>query len=176
MDTKRSIWLLVGPRECGKTTFCHRLALEAKRSGWKVAGVTMPSVIENGVKTAVELVDLRDDTTFVLMHRSVNPSDTEQPLWLKNYTTILTADRAFNGIGESDLLIFDELHALELVEGRGIKSALPAMDAGKYRVGLVTLRPELLEGALARWPEAKILDLSDPTTLTDFVTNSTRTI
>lgn len=170
MTTKRNIWLLVGPRESGKSTFSQRIAAEAKRMGWSIAGVTMPSVFTGSEKTAVELIDLTDGSTHVLMHRPEHGAGSQSPSWLKNYTTIQLADKAFQTDQPVDLLIFDELNALELLEGRGIKAALPSIDAGNYKVALISLRHELLNDALQRWPEARVIDISDPGALVDFLT------
>ncbi len=45
----------------------------------------------------------------------------------------------------ADLFIVDELGPLELIRGEGWVNALEALRSGRYKIGLVVIRPELVE-------------------------------
>ena len=61
----------------------------------------------------------------------------------------------------SDLFLLDEAGILEFSRDRGWIDGLKRMDAGTDRMTLAVVRPELLEIAQARWPDAKVLQI-DP--------------
>ena len=51
-----------------------------------------------------------------------------------------------------DLLVIDEIGPLELLHGEGWTAALPLLNSPVYRVGLVVIRPELVETACRQLP------------------------
>jgi hypothetical protein len=58
-----------------------------------------------------------------------------------------------------DLLIVDELGPLEFDKGQGWLEGFRAVDSGRYRAALLTIRPSLLDRALQRWGKAEVIDL-----------------
>jgi hypothetical protein len=49
---------------------------------------------------------------------------------------------------------------LEFERGEGWQAGLAAIDAGDYRLGVVVIRPELLDQARQRWPAARVIEIS----------------
>ena len=60
-----------------------------------------------------------------------------------------------------DLLVVDELGPLEFARGVGLTEGLTAVDAGRYAVACVVVRPALVDEALRRWPDATVVDGED---------------
>ena len=60
-----------------------------------------------------------------------------------------------------DLLVVDELGPLEFARGVGLTEGLAAVDAGRYAVACVVVRPALVDEALRRWPDATVVDVED---------------
>ena len=58
------------------------------------------------------------------------------------------------------MLIVDELGVLEFERDQGWVAGLAAIDSGDYRLGVVVIRPELLDQAQRRWPTARVIEIS----------------
>ena len=65
------------------------------------------------------------------------------------------------GAAAPDLLVVDELGPLEFARGVGLTEGLTAVDAGRYAVACVVVRPALVDEALRRWPDATVVDVED---------------
>ena len=59
-----------------------------------------------------------------------------------------------------DLFIVDELGPLELIRAEGWVNALETLRQPTYRVGVVVIRPELVEAACQALPVRNILPLN----------------
>lgn len=166
MTTPR-LWALTGERGAGKTTFCRALAERARAAGWDVAGLLSPGVFENGVKTGILAQDLRTGETHPLarVHPAPDPANAMQTEsfslafgnWLFDPSTFIWGNQVLEASLPCDLLIVDELGPLELVRGEGWTSALAVLRQPCYRVGLVVVRPELVEVARRSLPIARVM-------------------
>ena len=58
--------LLTGERGAGKTTWLAKLVDAARQAGYQVKGLLSPGTFENGVKVAINLVDLATQETRVM--------------------------------------------------------------------------------------------------------------
>jgi len=167
MDTKTNppenghLWILTGRRGSGKTTLCRRLAAEAKALGWDVAGVISPAVFDGGEKTGIEVIDLRSGNSRLVARRPVDAdgSGSVRPAWIFDQIALAWGNQMLAGVLPCDMLIVDELGPLEFEAGVGWSAGLKALDSRVYQVGLVTIRPELLKVARARWPFAGVVDI-----------------
>ncbi len=59
--------------------------------------------------------------------------------------TIAWGNTCLDAISRTDLLLIDEIGPLELIQGRGLTRALPALENAGYRLAIVTMRPSLME-------------------------------
>ena len=59
-----------------------------------------------------------------------------------------------------DVIIIDELGPLEFEKGLGLIEGLRLIDEKRFQAVFVVVRPNLLETARTRWPEAKIVDVT----------------
>jgi hypothetical protein len=58
-------------------------------------------------------------------------------------------------------LVIDELGPLEFNQGKGLVSALTLIDAQRYNLSFVVIRPSLLQLAKTRWPWAMTFNVPD---------------
>lgn len=161
------LWALTGERGAGKTTFCRALAERARAAGWDVAGLLSPGVFENGVKTGILVQDLRTGETHPLarVHPVPGLASAVQAEnfslafgdWLFDPSAFAWGNQVLEASLPCDLLIVDELGPLELVRGEGWTSALAVLRQPRYRVGLVVVRPELVELARQSLPIAQVM-------------------
>jgi nucleoside-triphosphatase THEP1 len=129
-----------------------------------VAGILSPAVLEDGEKVVIEALDLRSGERRLLARRRKGDSPTSgllTPAWAFDEATTAWANSVLQCATSCDLLIVDELGVLEMERNLGWTAGLAAVSAGKYRYALVVVRPQLLEAALTRWPQAQVVDVSN---------------
>ncbi|HSQ38578.1 MAG TPA: nucleoside-triphosphatase, partial [Anaerolineales bacterium] len=160
-------------RGAGKTTFCRALADQARAAGWDVAGLLSPPVFENGVKTGILAENLRTGETRHLAQLAASShlplSTFHLPLgvWRFDSSILAWGNQVLETCLPCDLFIVDELGPLELIRGEGWSNALTALRQPTYRVGVVVIRPELVETAQKLLPACKTLSL-DPLSAQEF--------
>lgn len=157
------LWIISGPRGAGKTSLCARLVELARQAGWETAGLLSPAVFSGGVKTGIAVTDLRGGETRALA-RLTRPGETaavHTVQWAFDEQVLAWGDRVLAQSTPCDLLVVDELGPLEFQRGQGWLSGLAAVDTRAYRLGLLVLRPELLEQAAARWPDTRVYPAED---------------
>ena len=157
---KNRVWLLTGPRGCGKTTFCKQAVSCAKEAGWSVSGIISPASDSDGVRTAIHAEDLKSGDVQPLAALTQIPGhDLLLGKWYLNRATLEWGNRLLKTNLPSDLFIIDELGPLEFLRGEGWTSGLEQLQKKEHRVGLLVIRPELLEAALSILPDAEIIHL-----------------
>lgn len=164
--TAPSLYLLTAPSGAGKTAFCRALVDEARSAGWDVAGLLSPAVFENGERTSILAQDLRTGETRLLAYRPPSSGGREvgnegisQGRWLFSPATLAWGNRILASCLPCDLFIVDELGPLELIRNEGWTNALPALRLSAYRIGVVVVRPSLLESAQSLLPESQVFPL-----------------
>ncbi len=176
---KSPLYLLTAPSGAGKTTFCAALAEQARAAGWDVAGLLSPPVFENGQKVAIRAQALRTGETRPLAKRLPSPlgrgaggEGLPSPLgrgaggeglplghWLFSPSTLAWGNDLLASCLPADLFLVDELGPLELLRGEGWTNALAALRSQNYRLGLVVVRPELVQVARMRLPVSDVIEL-----------------
>ena len=160
------LYLLTAARGAGKTTFCRALADQARAAGWDVAGLLSPAVFENGIKTGILAQNLRTNETRPL---AISSSTSHSPLstfhlslgnWLFDPSIFTWGNQILETCLPCDLFIVDELGPLELIRAEGWVNALETLRQPTYRVGVVVIRPELVEAACQALPVRNILPLN----------------
>lgn len=157
------IYVITGPRGSGKTTFCQRSIERARLWGWQVTGIVTVGEWRHGEKLALYAHDLCRGERRLLARRP----NAREP-WEFVEETLAWGNDVFARAAPTDLLAVDELGPLEWIEGRGWTAAFEAIDSGQYRAALVVVRPELVEQARSRWPQARVIDVTEQASL-DFV-------
>lgn len=153
-----NLWMLTGPRGAGKTMFCRSLSEQAHAAGWDVAGLLSPAIFNKDIKTGILAEDLRTGETRPLASSVSRASfDLRLGNWYLDSTTIEWGNRILETSLPCDLFLVDELGPLEFLRGEGWNSALQALRQPGYRLGIVTIRPELLETARKSLPVTGII-------------------
>ena len=157
------ILILTGEIGSGKTSFCLELAAAAREWGKVTRGLVSPGVFNEEEKRAIDVLDLGSSQRKRLAElRELESSDLETRRWAFQPEAAEWGDRKLLQAVPCDLLLIDELGPLEFNRGRGWENAFPVIEGGGYLAAVVVVRPSLLEEALARWPEAGLIDLSAP--------------
>lgn len=154
------ITILTGGRGVGKTRACQRLVEQARQNGWKIAGVLCPAVFEDGIKTAINMLDLNSGSLSRLakaVNRSAGGIVTDH--WDFDIDVLAQGNEILGSAGKCDLLIIDELGPLEFKRGKGWVKAFETLSRGEFMRAVVVIRPELLDEARNLWPSAGILNL-----------------
>jgi nucleoside-triphosphatase THEP1 len=156
------LWLLTGLIGEGKTTFCRHLAQYARDLGWQVAGLLSPAWMDRDKKIGILAENLRNGEQHTLATTASQPhTGLQLGPWHFNERVLDWGNQVITESSPCDLLIVDELGPLEFNRQVGLTAAFEVLSVGLYRVGCVVIRPSLLEAALARWPCAQPIDISE---------------
>lgn len=158
--------LVTGARGAGKSRWCARLVEVGRRRGWRVVGVASPARFEGHLKTGIGLLDLatgEERTLAALRRADGDASGPATERWRFDDAVLAWGNAALARAAEdrADLLVVDELGPLEFQRGTGFQAGLAALDAGRFALACAVVRPSLLEAALARWPDALVVDVED---------------
>ena len=152
------LYIISGERKVGKTTFCRKIIETAKAAGWQVSGVLSPAIFCQGEKIGINLLDLKTGVQQQLARARRLDEDTSFSLnWVFDKDQLKRGNEILKNTAPCDLLVIDELGPLELLHGQGWQAGIRVLESKNYRLGLLVIRPELLEEALSRWPQAKVI-------------------
>ncbi|HEY71006.1 MAG TPA: DUF2478 domain-containing protein [Anaerolineae bacterium] len=160
MKGKPALFIVSGDFETGKTRFSQHLAQGLQEAGWDVAGIVSPAVFEDGVKTAIDAVDLRSGERRRLAESIQAGSSLDGPettRWQFSQEVLDWCNGVLRSATPCDLLVIDELGPLEFDRSIGLMAGMQAIEEGRYLASLIVIRPMLLERAKARWPQAEVI-------------------
>lgn len=159
-DQEPQTWIITGSKGTGKTTFCQNLIQQYRNSPYTLGGVLSRAQIEGGEKTGILLQDLATDETKLLGSSTPRVEYfLKVGCWYFNEEVLHWGNRCLHTAAGHDIVIFDECGNLELVQGGGFSNGLDLIDQQCYKLGVVVVRPALLEIARQRWPQAKVIDV-----------------
>lgn len=157
-ETQR--WIVTGEIGAGKTLFCMEIVELARREDLSLGGLISPGVFEDGRKVGINVVDLKRQQTRRLANpRKEGVSGPSTKGWSFVEGSVAWGNRMLGEAVPCDILIIDELGPLEFERGEGWVKGLTILDEGDFEVGLVVIRPHLLDQALERWPSAKRIEI-----------------
>jgi len=174
MQNKGKLFIISGWRGSGKTTFCRKVIAAAQERGWQTAGVLSPAKFKDGRKSEILIENIttgeqRQMAYWPTALEGQNPEDvcTDEnpydpnwkPHWIFDKEKMAWGEEVLAAVASCDLLVLDELGPFELAKGEGWVSGLRLLDAGDYRLAMVVIRPELIEQATQRWPQASVVEL-----------------
>ena len=158
----RQLVLLSGERGAGKTTWCRSLADLAQEQGLIVAGLASPAVFCDGRKTAIDLLDLsRGETRRLAERAGFGTPETAGLGWCFDPATLAWGNALIKSAGACDLLMIDEMGPLEFSGRDGFTAGFAVIDACRYRLAVIVVRPKLMPIALQNWPQAQIVEPTD---------------
>ncbi|MFO8035592.1 MAG: nucleoside-triphosphatase [Anaerolineales bacterium] len=154
-------WIITGEIGAGKTLFCMEIVELARQAGLSLGGLISPGVFEDGRKVGINVVDLKGQQTCRLANpRKEGVSGPSTKGWSFVEGSVAWGNRVLAQAVPCDILIIDELGPLEFERGEGWVKGLTILDEGDFEVGLVVIRPHLLDQALERWPDAQTIEIS----------------
>jgi nucleoside-triphosphatase len=170
-------FLLSGWRGVGKTALCEQVVLAARQASWDVAGLISPPDFSGEKKVGILVEDLRTGERRPLARLPGFGDDNLSsltPAWVFDPVQLAWGDTVLHAAVPCDLLVIDELGPLELLSDEGWQAGVNAIDSGSYRMALVVVRPELLDAACRRWPQAETIVLESSADLSSVVTTITQ--
>jgi len=153
--------IVTGERGAGKTTFCARVIALARSRRCDVAGVLSPAVVADNCKIAIDAIDLRSTQRWRLATFNPGADYPRELRWRFKADALAWGNLVLAESTPCEVLIVDELGRLEFERNQGWLAGLSALDSGEYRLGLVVIRPELLEQAQQRWPLAQVITIEN---------------
>ncbi len=139
------IILLTGDSGVGKTTLCKRVAEAAALRGYRCAGLLSEHVIEGGQRVGTVAIDLATGRQRELTRTDRVLSNVRVGCWSFSPATLEWGNALFRGLGECDLLMIDEIGSLEIEQGSGWVDAWGALERRRFAMGVVIVRPKLVE-------------------------------
>jgi nucleoside-triphosphatase len=159
MDARQR-FIVTGILGGGKTTFCQVLIRQAQKAGWRIAGVLSPPVFEGDRKVGIDLLDLSTGQRKRLANTREGEGDGPQTIrWAFDGDALAWGNAVLGDVPNCDLLIVDELGPLEFERGEGWLNGFSAVDAGEYKFAVIVIRPQLVERALEKWPDARVIEV-----------------
>lgn len=154
------VWVITGTQETGKTRFCTHLIKKARIEGLQVGGVVSPPVYENGIKTAIEVEELRSGEKRILARKRENELESVQTKrWTFDADVLAWGNNVLAQATPCDVLVVDELGLLEFERGGGWQNGFSAVLSGEYRLALVVVRPHLVEQAQALFIDSRVMEI-----------------
>ncbi|MDX1687185.1 MAG: nucleoside-triphosphatase [Candidatus Promineifilaceae bacterium] len=165
-----SLFLITGPSGSGKTKWCQKAVEHARQHQWPVAGLLAPPVIENGQKIGIDLLDLSSSERRRLATLRADcdgHGNGGQPpeagvstgAWNFYYDVLAWGNGVLKETTRADFVIVDELGPLEFRQRQGLQAGLELLDAWRYRLACVTIRPSLVGAVRMRWPWSRLVIL-----------------
>lgn len=158
-----TISILTGEIQSGKTSLCLEIADIARDNGVTLGGVLSPGVFLDGVKVAIDALDLKTGEKVRLADSGDQGAG---PLTTKRYVfhplAVAWGNQVLENALPCDLLMVDELGPLEFRQGEGWVNGFSVVASGNFSAALLVIRPSLLEEALSRWDVERIIDLDNP--------------
>jgi nucleoside-triphosphatase THEP1 len=168
MITPRDLWehppkllIVTGEIGTGKTTWCRQLIDYARAQQARVCGLLSPALIQDGLKTGIQLVNLatREQRRLAWLRTDDHTPGIATQRWQFDPIVLAWGDTVLRDITHANVLVIDELGPLEFERGAGWQSALGLIDSDRrYDMACVVVRPALLPVALSRWPHALTLE------------------
>lgn len=147
-----AVHVVTGPPGAGKTSLVSAVAERLRRDGWQVGGIVAPAVGRGGAGAGYDVVDLRSGAREPLCRESAREGAARTGRFAFAAAGLAHGQAALAAARERpcDLVCVDEVGPLEL-RGQGWAEELAALAAAPSGRLLLVIRPQLVEGVLARW-------------------------
>lgn len=161
MSHSGNILILTGERDSGKSRLCEEIVNELVRRGVNIKGILSPGEYKGGKKSGILCKEIAsaEEKTLAQYFPGWDLNNPQRE-WLFNASAIEWGNDVLARSIPSEVLIIDEIGFMELEKNSGWTNALLALDSGEYKHALVVVRPSLLGLAHARYPQAKVREVS----------------
>lgn len=143
--------VVTGQRGVGKTTVCRQTVRLAQQRGYTCGGIL--TLAESGVR---HVLDVRTGRRRRLTTASDGGRAVTQGRFRFNPQTLVWGSRLLTQATPCDLLVVDEVGPLEIERGKGWMTAFDVLQARRYALALLVVRPELVAQACDRLIHASL--------------------
>jgi nucleoside-triphosphatase THEP1 len=148
--------LLVAPSGVGKTTACLKVVEMAQNTGLRVAGILSVPIYQDMDKVGIALRELATDQERLLARAHQPGVGPQVGIWKFDPENLAWGQQVLATLPASDLLVIDEIGPLEIEMHQGLTNALDALREPACRLGLVSLRPSLVEVFAEQFADRKL--------------------
>lgn len=152
VPTPAAVHVVTGPPGAGKTSLVSAVVERLRHDGWEVGGIVAPAVGRGGAGAGYDVVDLRSGAREPLCRETAREGAARTGRFAFAAAGLAHGQAALAAARERrcDLVCVDEVGPLEL-RGQGWAEELAALAAEPPGRLLLVIRPQLVEGVLARW-------------------------
>lgn len=156
------IFILTGRSGSGKTTLIKHLIQNLGQKNISFSGLISPARIENGKKTGIFVRDLSSNQKKILAEHQPG-WDPEKPEreWKMDNAVLEWGNILIENSIPASILIIDELGFLEFEKNIGWIAAFEVIERGFYNTAIIVVRNNLLELALRKWKNAKVISMEN---------------
>ena len=156
-----SIIIVSGWRMVGKTTFCNEVIQAARQKGLKVCGLLSFARFKDGKKVGIDIQDVFTEENYPLAVVNQGQfAEVKTDAWVFDADRVAWGNNLLETIVSCDILVIDELGPLEFFQQQGFVAGFKALKRDNFRLALVVIRPELLNEAKERWPDAQVMEIN----------------
>ena len=166
------IILVTGWRMAGKTTFCKEVIRSARQKGLQVRGLLSSARFEDNIKVGIDVEDLASQDKRILAEfNQGQKSDITTKSWVFDINNMVWGNNILKNINTCDFFVIDELGPLEFCRNQGWTAGFDVLDARNYQLALVVIRPELIEEAKIKWPDAPVIQIESVSEVKSLMNN-----
>lgn len=159
MISKSTVIGLCGSSGIGKTLTCQKLVLELRHKGITCCGFISPAVFEGNQKIAIKVQWIESGEERVLMTPASETSQLKFGRWQLHQDAFSWIEQELRSLQDCEVVFFDEIGPLEVLEGKGWVKALDILDERRNGICIITFRPALQDYFRQRYPDMSLYDL-----------------
>ena len=141
-----TIVLITGERQVGKTTACLRAVTLMRQAGLEVSGLV---TTRTGCH-ALSVRELHTGAVYPLTLPFEDPTDRTLMNFRMDPEAMARSGTSLARAFPTDVVVIDELGPLEFRRGEGWVEAFDYLRRGRYHLGVLVVRPELLVAGVRR--------------------------
>ena len=163
MTPASTITIITGTKEEGKSTQIMRLLQDFRKSQFVLRGLFSPAIIEDRKKKGIAVEDISTGKRMRLaIHKPGWDSVMPDREWKFNEDALRWGNEVLKQIEKNyDVLIIDEIGYLEFEKKQGWGSVFSVISDTHYLRAYIVVRTSLIGFAEEKWPDARIIHLSE---------------
>ncbi len=156
--------IITGDVHQGKTTFAQKIVADLQKQNIRIAGFFSVGIIENGIRTGFNLVDIESSRQIELCSDKKNEKRLKFGKYYFNSDAISLGNEILNSnkLSDKQLIVIDEVGHLEL-NGLGWSNAIENITRNNTVPQLWIVRKSLVQKCSRRWNigNAYIFDITE---------------
>jgi nucleoside-triphosphatase THEP1 len=154
------ILIITGNENIGKSTLCKKLVIYARANGVMVTGILSELEVNEEKKVSIYSTDLKTEEkiTFADYSPGWNVQKPERK-WRFRSSVFEWGNHVLSNAIPTELLMIDEIGYQELENRMGWNECFSILSSQKYKIGILVIRPELIQKAKQIWGPTAIFEL-----------------